>query len=86
MEHLHWRRKMDEIKGAILDYSDCMKRIIQQLKSNRYQEGLIQQNSLELFLLSYTLRTMCKNNLKIANAEKMRHTRKTTIPLFSREV
>ena len=63
-----------------------MKRMIQQLKSNRYQEGLIQQNFLELFVLSYTLRTMCKNNLKIASDEKIRHTRKTTIPLFSREI
>ena len=73
-------------KEAILDYNDCMKRMIQQLKSNRYQEGLIQQNFLELFVLSYTLRTMCKNNLKIASDEKIRHTRKTTIPLFSREI
>lgn len=62
-----------------------MRRIIQQLKSNIYQEGFIQQKFLELFALSYTLRTICKNNLKIANDEKMRHTRKTTIPLFSRE-
>lgn len=63
-----------------------MKTIIQQLKSNRYQEGLTQQNFLQLFVLSYTLRTICKHSLTVANDVNMRHATKTTIPLFSRKV